>query len=67
VVTATNEWDRDLMDVAETARMLHVQISWVYERTRRREKDKIPHIKLGEYLRYEIAAVWEWLSSQRAA
>ena len=64
---AANEWDHDLMDVAEMARMLHVTVSWVYERTRRRGKDRIPHIKLGKYLRFEIAVVREWLSSQRAA
>ena len=31
---ASNEWRYDLMDVAETARVLHVPVSWVYERTR---------------------------------
>ena len=55
------------MDVAETAHMLHVPVSWVYERTRRRGKEKIPHLKLGKYLRFEIAIVREWLNAQRAA
>lgn len=62
-----NEWDCNLMDVAETARMLRVPVSWVYERTRRRGKERIPHIKLGKYLRFEIASVREWLNGQRAA
>lgn len=67
VSMTANEWNCDLMDVAETARMLRVPVSWVYERTRRRGKERIPHIKLGKYLRFEIASVREWLNGQRAA
>ena len=62
-----SEWDHNLMDVAETARMLRVPVSWVYERTRRRGNERIPHIKLGKYLRFEIATVREWLNGQRTA
>ena len=62
-----NEWNCDLMTVAEIARVLHVPVSWVYERTRRRGKERIPHIKLGKYLRFEIAAVRGWLSGLRSA
>jgi excisionase family DNA binding protein len=53
------------MTVAETARVLHVPVSWVYERTRRRGKERIPHIKLGKYLRFEIEAVRSWLNGLR--
>lgn len=60
-----SEWNHDLMTVAETARVLHVPVSWVYERTRRRGVDRIPHIKLGKYLRFEINAVQKWLAGQR--
>ena len=59
------EWDCDLMTVAEIARVLHVPVSWVYDRTRRRGKERIPHIKLGKYLRFEISAVSDWLNGQR--
>jgi excisionase family DNA binding protein len=62
---AASEWDSDLMTVAETARVLHVPVSWVYERTRRRGKERIPHLKLGKYLRFEIAAVRSWLDGLR--
>lgn len=64
---ALNEWNSDLMTVAEIARVLHVPVSWVYERTRRRGKERMPHIKLGKYLRFELNAVREWLSALRAA
>jgi hypothetical protein len=64
---AMNEWESDLMDVAETARVLHVPISWVYERTRRRGQDRIPHIKLGKYLRFVRAEVLTWAFGLRSA
>lgn len=55
------------MTVAETAHVLHVPVSWVYGRTRRRGKERIPHIKLGKYLRFEEAAVRDWLNGLRHA
>jgi hypothetical protein len=62
---ASPEWDRELMDVVQTARVLQVPVSWVYARTRRRGRDRIPHIKLGKYLRFELAAVRGWLNGMR--
>ena len=64
---AVSEWEGELMDVAETARVLNVPISWVYERTRRRGNERIPHIKLGKYLRFEPSAVRTWLNGLRSA
>ena len=61
-----NEWGQDLMTVAETAEWLKVPVSWVYERTRKRGRDRIPHIKLGKYLRFERAAVRAWLEGLRS-
>jgi excisionase family DNA binding protein len=63
----SNDWNCDLMTVAEIAAVLHVPTSWVYERTRRRGKERIPHIKLGKYLRFEIASVRDWLNGLRNA
>ena len=66
-VMAMSEWAGDLMDVAETARVLNVPVSWVYGRTRRRGKERIPHIKLGKYLRFENTLVQEWVKGLRQA
>jgi hypothetical protein len=41
--------------------LMKVPVSWVYERTRRSGCDRIPHIKLGKYLRFRWAAVRQWL------
>ena len=47
-----------LLTVAEVAELLRVPVSWVYERTRRRGSDQIPHLKLGKYLRFSRSALF---------
>jgi len=56
-----------LLTVHEVAQLLHVPASWVYERTRRRNSDQLPHVKLGKYLRFEEAAITEFIQRQRCA
>ncbi len=55
----------ELLTVDELAAVLRVPPSWVYQRTRYRGRDRLPHIKLGKYLRFEEAAVQAWLDRQR--
>lgn len=55
----------DLMTIAEIAGCLKVPVSWVYERTRRRGRERIPHMKLGKYLRFSAAEVKQWLEQLR--
>jgi predicted DNA-binding transcriptional regulator AlpA len=67
---ATREENGDeaqLLTVQEVANKFHVPVSWVYERTRRRGFDQLPHIKLGKYLRFEEAALTEFIRRQRCA
>jgi excisionase family DNA binding protein len=54
-----------LVGAAEIAQLLQVPISWVYERTRRRGVDRMPHFKLGKYLRFSKEEVLEWLHKLR--
>jgi len=58
-------FDDDLLTVAEVARLLKVPISWVYERTRRRGIDRLPHFKLGKYLRFSEREIFAWLERIR--
>jgi excisionase family DNA binding protein len=51
----------ELLTVSETAKLLKVPPSWVYERTRRRGTDQIPHFKLGKYLRFSKTDVLLWI------
>jgi excisionase family DNA binding protein len=59
--------DERLLTVQEVANLLHVPTSWVYERTRRGGSDQLPHVKLGKYLRFEEAAVVDFIRRQRCA
>jgi excisionase family DNA binding protein len=55
----------ELMTVSEVAALLKVPVSWVYEHTRRRGNECIPHVKLGKYLRFSAADVKAWLEQLR--
>ena len=54
----------ELMTVSEIAAFLKVPVSWVYERTRRRGRERLPHVRLGKYLRFSIPEVKQWLQNQ---
>jgi excisionase family DNA binding protein len=55
----------ELLTVVEVAQLLKVPVSWVYERTRRRNRDRMPHFKLGKYLRFSAYEVMTWLERIR--
>lgn len=55
----------ELLTVREVAAFLKVPASWIYERTRRRGLEKLPHLKLGKYLRFSKSEVVNWLLHQR--
>lgn len=55
----------ELATVSQIAEFLQVPDSWVYERTRRRGNERIPHLKLGKYLRFSRSEVLEWVQIQR--
>jgi len=52
-----------LLDVKEAAGLLKVPESWIYQHVRAREEDKLPHFKLGKYLRFSTLALTQWLES----
>ena len=55
----------ELLTIAEIAATMKVPVSWVYERTRRRGSEQIPHYKLGKYLRFDLTEVCGWLSTMQ--
>ena len=62
---ANQDLNGELLTIREVAQSLKVPVSWVYERTRRRGAEQMPHIKLGKYLRFELANVRTWLETMR--
>lgn len=50
-----------LITVTELAAELSVPVSWIYSHTRLRNLERIPHLKLGKYVRFHPLAVRDWL------
>ena len=55
----------ELLTADDVAALLRVPKSWVYERTRRRGPQRLPFVKLGKYVRFELEAVRAFLAQQR--
>jgi excisionase family DNA binding protein len=51
-----------LLTAAEIAELLAVPESWVRRETR---ANRLPHLRLGRYCRYDWPAVAAWLETQR--
>jgi len=60
--------DRDeLLTVEEVAQLLGVSRSWIYEHTRSRgtpRSERLPHIKLGKYVRFDARAIRAFLEQK---
>jgi excisionase family DNA binding protein len=56
-----------LLTVHEVAELLKVPVSWVYERTRQRGMRRLPHLKVGKYLRFRTSEVQKFLETLRRA
>jgi excisionase family DNA binding protein len=54
-----------LLTVHEVAEFLRVPASWVYERTRRHGRDRLPHVKIGKYLRFRLSDLEAYLETLR--
>ena len=59
----------ELLTVADVAALLKVSKSWVYEHTRARgtpRSDRLPHIKIGKYVRFDPQLVRAFLERRPA-
>ncbi len=54
---------RHLLDVHEVAELLHVPVSWVYGRMRKRSLERLPGYRLGKYWRFRKDEVLAWVDS----
>lgn len=60
IVTGTHKRDEDtIFDVKSLASYLHVDVNWIYQRTRKQE---IPFIKKGKYCLFRKSAIDAWLN-----
>jgi excisionase family DNA binding protein len=59
----------ELLTVDDVAGLLKVSKSWVYEHTRVRgvpRSDRLPHIKIGKYVRFDRRVVRAFLDGRAA-
>jgi excisionase family DNA binding protein len=54
----------ELLTVEEVATLLRVPKSWIYQHTRKRDKERLPHVKLGKYLRFFASDIRKFLESK---
>jgi excisionase family DNA binding protein len=54
-----------LLTVPEVGELLRVPVSWVYERTRLRGSERLPHIKVGKYLRFRAEEIERYIEALR--
>lgn len=53
-----------LLTADEVAALLQVSCAWVYAETRKR---RIPHLRLGRYVRYRRSAIEAWIVETEAS
>ena len=56
-----------LLTVEEVASLLHVPVSWVYGRIRKRSLARLPGYRLGKYWRFREDEIHAWVKDQRGA
>ncbi len=54
-----------LLTVTEVAALLHLPVSWVYGRMRKRASDRLPGYRLGKYWRFREQEILEWVKRHR--
>ena len=66
---ATGEQPKEssrLLTVEEVAALLHVPVSWVYGRMRKRSLERLPAYRLGKYWRFNQSDVLAWLERRQS-
>jgi excisionase family DNA binding protein len=58
--------DDALLTVHETARLLKVSVTWVYEHVRPDVEDRLPFVKLGKYLRFDRRDLRAYVDTKRS-
>jgi excisionase family DNA binding protein len=44
----------------QVAELLATSVTWVYEKSRTRQRDPLPTLRIGRYIRFEKDAVIQW-------
>ena len=50
-----------LLTPEQSAALLQVPVSWIYQHTRRRSLDRIPFVKVGHYVRFRESDILSYI------
>jgi predicted DNA-binding transcriptional regulator AlpA len=50
----------EILTPEEVSQLLRTSLGWVYEKCRTRQRDPLPALHIGRYLRFEKHTVLEW-------
>jgi len=56
--------NKGLLNIKDTAEMLNVSVSWLYQKVGRRE---IPFVRMGRALRFDMDEIERWVETQKYA
>jgi hypothetical protein len=58
----------EILDAKGLAQKWNVPASWILQQSRERSPDRIPHLKLGRYVRFEFGSpkLAAWLDRRRS-
>lgn len=51
---------QEILRPEEVAQLLRTSVGWVYEKCRSRQRDPLPCLRLGRYIRFEKQTVLAW-------
>jgi predicted DNA-binding transcriptional regulator AlpA len=54
----------EIMTPDQVADLLQVSLTWLYEKSRRRQRNPLPVKRIGRYLRYRRSEVLDWFDAQ---
>jgi len=54
----------EILTPEETAELLRVSLTWLYEKSRRRQRNPLPVHRIGRYLRYRRTEILQWFDEQ---
>jgi excisionase family DNA binding protein len=54
----------EILTPEEVAELLRVSLTWLYEKSRRRQRNPLPVKRIGRYLRYRRTDVLAWFDAQ---
>lgn len=60
------EASEELLTVHDTALLLKVSVTWVYDHVRPNAQDRLPVVKLGKYLRFDRRDLQAYIDTKRA-